>query len=159
MTDPGDARLDAVRRAIGPHRHVVGWGTIELERAVRSARRTGGAPVTPVPAPDDEHLGGRCVVIRPEGSDEVVILLEPFTEGLLAAALARHGEGLVVTYVLSDHDASARLRAAGIGLSAEAGGPLGPGRLVLGGDRWGPHVVAVHRDRAVGEPPAATIEP
>jgi hypothetical protein len=102
-------------------------------------------------------LGGRSLIVRPYGAGEPLVLLEPSTEGLLAATLARHGEGPAVTYLVAAEDPSTRLREAGLGISAPAGSPLGRGRLILGGDRWGPHVVAVWRD-AAGEPSAATIE-
>jgi hypothetical protein len=154
-----DALLAEARRAVGQHEAVEGWGTVELERAAGSVGRGG----TSTPAPDDELLGARSLLVRLDGSDAALALLEPSTEGLLAATLARHGEGLAVTYLVAPDDATARLRTAGIRLSREAGSPLGPARLVLGGDRWGPHVVVVRGGHAAAwrgdeDGPAATIE-
>ena len=155
---PGDPRLEVVREALGRHRIVEGWGTVELERAVAGVTAGG----TSTPAPDDELLGARCVLVRLDGSAEALVLLEPSTEGLLAATLARHGEARAVTYLLAEDDAVTRLRAAGVALSREAGSPLGRARLVLGGERWGPHVVVVPDTGGAGEPgdggaPRATI--
>ena len=136
-----DERLERARAAVGPRAEVEGWATVDLERA-QSALCNGGPAAEPVP--DDELLGARCRLLRrgPDAADQLV-LLEPATEGRLAASLARHGEGRAVTYLLAGSDAAARLRAAGLLVSAEAGGPLGPSRLVLGGERWGPHVIVV----------------
>jgi hypothetical protein len=137
-------RLEQAGRAIGAHREVVGWGTVDLERAARSV--VPGDRTEPVP--NDELVGGRGLLVRPGGSGDPVLLLEPSTEGPLAATLARHGEGPAVTYLVAGADPSDRLRDGGLALSAEAGTPLGRGRLILGGDRWGPHLIAVWPDSA-----------
>ena len=155
---PDGPRLEAVREALGRHRLVEGWGTVELERAVAGVAAGGSA----TPAPDDELLGARCVLVRVDGLAEALVLLEPSTEGLLAATLARHGEGLAVTYLLAEGDAVDRLRGAGVALSREAESPLGRARLVLGGERWGPHIAVVRGTGGAGEPggggaPPATI--
>jgi hypothetical protein len=154
-----EPRLTAARRVIGRHRSVEGWGTVDLDRAAAAV----GTDGTAQPAPDDELLGAFSRLVQRVGAAGALVLLEPSTEGLLAATLARHGEGRAVTYLVADEDPTARLQAAGLLLSREAGTPLGRGRLVLGGDRWGPHVVVVHgpaprTPSAAGEPPAATIE-
>lgn len=134
--------IDAVR----PHRIVDGWATIELDRgerelvAVLAESWLAGPSIEP--APDDDSLGARVRILRhPDG--RTTLVLEPSTEGLLAAALARHGEGNVVRYLLADGDSPARARAAGFPLSTERAGPLGRQRLVLGGPRWGPFLVLV----------------
>jgi hypothetical protein len=69
-----------------------------------------------------------------------VQVLEPDTEGPLAAALARFGEGLAAIYVRPGRRAGGRF---------EAVGPFGPARLAPG-PAWGPHVLALE--------PRATIE-
>lgn len=51
----------------------------------------------PAPGPDEPALGARSAHI---GRGAIpTVLLEPSTEGLLAAALARHGEGPVCVYL------------------------------------------------------------
>lgn len=137
-----DRLLDAVR----PRSVVDGWATVELDRGERvasSSLAASGLAVTSIePAPDDDSLGARARILRqPDG--RTTLVLEPSTEGLLAAALARHGEGNVVRYLLADEAAPARARDAGFGLTVERAGPLGPQRLVLGGPRWGPFLVLV----------------
>ena len=93
----------------------------------------------------DEHLGAFARVIR-TGDDREIALIEPFTEGRLAAALARHGEGFVALYLIADRGASARARAAGIVLSAAGLGPFGTQRLVIGGPRSGPFIAIAAAD-------------
>lgn len=148
----GDA-VTRIREAILPSREVAGWATVELDRAEASFG------VVPVPAASaaplatrdvaedtrDEHLGAFARVIR-TGDDREIALIEPFTEGRLAAALARHGEGFVALYLIADRGASARARAAGIVLSAAGLGPFGTQRLVIGGPRSGPFIAIAAAD-------------
>ena len=134
-----EPRLDAVRRALGDPAQVNGWATVELDRAEREL--AAGAVVET--APDDVVLGARCRLVRRPGGD--LVLLEPATEGPLAASLARLGEGVAVHYLVTDEDASHTLRALGLAMSSAGAGPLGPGRLLRGGPRWGPHIVIVTR--------------
>jgi hypothetical protein len=141
-----DPRLEAVRAILGGGPETVGWGTVELDRA--ALELGAGGEVTD--APPDELMGAVCRVVRREG--ERVVLLEPSTEGPLAAFLARFGEGVAVRYLQPGHDAAGRLRESGFALSKASGGPIGRQRLVLGGSRWGPHIIVV-------EPGAATISP
>ena len=142
----GDA-LDRLRAAVRPRRAVGGWGTVELDRAeieVGEALATLGTDPRPGPreAPGDEILGARCRILRSAGERQLV-LLEPSTEGRLAAALARHGEGPLALYLLVADDAPERAREAGFALSSEVAGPLGAERLVITGPRWGPFVLLV----------------
>ncbi|MBI2763350.1 MAG: hypothetical protein HYX54_06325 [Chloroflexi bacterium] len=147
--DPGETRsvtelAARLRIAVGPGRDVHGWATVDLDRAeatLSGERR----PPRRSTAVVDVVLGasGRSILLA-DGRE--VVLLEPSTEGRMAAALARHGEGRLVTYVLARPGAPSRARAAGIGLSAERRGPFGPQRLVLGGSRWGPFLVLVAGD-------------
>jgi len=123
--------------AIGPHESVEGWATVDLDRAefnVPGARSRAVA--------EDELLGARCRWL--DLSDgHAALLLEPSTEGRLAASLARFGEGPIALYLRAEAGAASRAIAAGFALSSVAGGPLGRQRLVLGGPRWGPHVLLV----------------
>jgi hypothetical protein len=59
----------------------------------------------------------------------LLLILEPDTEGRLAASLARHGEGIAAIYVAAGAGAAF---AAG-SLSRPATGPLGPARHLAGG--------------------------
>ncbi len=76
----------------------IGWGTVELDRA---ERELGFVPVagTWVPATRDEHLGAAARLGPAIEGNPRLVLLEPDTEGRLAAILARHGEGVAVGYV------------------------------------------------------------
>jgi hypothetical protein len=103
----------------------VGVATVDTDRhALDAGWRT-------TPAPADELLGASSarVVGQP------VVLLEPTTEGRLAASLARVGEGPVAIY--------ARGPRSGIRTSTVAGGPFGSQVLVLGRPAWGPHLLLV----------------
>jgi hypothetical protein len=93
-------------------------------------------------APLDELLGARCRILDLEGGGTIV-LLEPATEGLLAAALARHGEGPLAEYLVADPGAADRLRRAGYALTRPAAGPLGGQRRVRLGRRDGPFILLV----------------
>ncbi|HSL97116.1 MAG TPA: hypothetical protein VK831_00965 [Candidatus Deferrimicrobiaceae bacterium] len=96
-----------------------------------------------VPVPRDPLLGAiaRRLATKPgAGIRPVVLLLEPDTEGPLAATLARFGEGLAAVYVRPARPPVGRLAASG---------PLGPARLVPG-PAYGPHGIALE--------PGATID-
>ena len=141
----GDGLGDALTRlwtAVEPRGAVGGWATVELDRAELEV----GAALAALgdhrveDAPPDELLGARCRLLRySEGRD--MALLEPSTEGPLAAALARHGEGSVVVYLLVDAEAPDHARGAGFRLSKVAPGPFGPERRVLVGPRDGPFLI------------------
>jgi hypothetical protein len=122
----------------------VGWGTVDLERATAALTNLDLRP-----APPDLSLGARARLGYPGPIGLVV--LEPLTEGRLAAFLARHGEGLAVLY--EEQGPADR------SWPEAAGTPLGrPGRLAPGGSRWGPFVIRVRRlTSAPGAPgPQAT---
>lgn len=153
--------LPIVERIAGAGaRHVTGWATVELDRAERDI----AGPATSRDLPDDVLLGAHCRLVSFRVGEREIILLEPATEGRIAASLARFDEGAVVVYVLVP---AARLRAvlrdlrqAGLVLSAEASGPFGRQRIVAGGPAWGAHLcIAEGQPEIAGPVGAATIEP
>jgi hypothetical protein len=122
------------------------WATVDRDRVVGDL----GLPAETLP--DDPHLGAFVVLVRPAGDDPVAIV-EPATEGRLAAVLARHGEGPIGVYIESpvDLDSIASLVARrGLAASAAAVGPFGPSVLVTAGPAAKDHLVLVQR-------PAGTI--
>ena len=90
-------------------------------------------------------LGARCRLLR-FGDDREIVLLEPSTEGRLAAALARYGEGSLALYLLVDGGAPERARRAGFTLTSLGRGPFGPERLVIAGPRDGPFLILAGLD-------------
>lgn len=147
----GDERLARVEAVVTPIRAIDGWATVEIERAVLAVAGASGE----TNAADDPLLGARCRRVSLEDGGEIV-LLEPITEGRLAASLARYGEGLAARYLVAEPGAFDRLRLAGWMLSAETDGPFGPERLVLEGPRWGPHLLVVDSPPT---PPATGYHP
>ncbi|MEO8462894.1 MAG: hypothetical protein ABI555_06760 [Chloroflexota bacterium] len=141
--------LDRPLQAAAPRAIVAGWATVDLDRAQTELAAPSGLHAVPADAPPDPHLGAHARTLgRDDGSDSpapALILLEPSTEGLLAAALARHGEGYVALYLLADSGAAERVRGAGFSVTGERSGPLGPQRLVRTSSRFGPFVVLVTR--------------
>jgi hypothetical protein len=153
--DPLDAAAQAIRTdAASRHPGLgaleiagIGWATVELERAARELRATPAARWDA--APRDVLLGARCWrLVAEEPGGRAIVLLEPDTEGRLAAALARFGEGVAVIYLAAagpDPIPTGQGGHAGGDASGDpagsAGGPLGPARLVPGRPAWGPHVV------------------
>jgi hypothetical protein len=105
----------------------VGWATVETERAIETlAADLHISPAAFRPAPDSEALGARCSVapgVLPGGC--ALVVLETATEGLLAAALARHDEGPRVVWIAPDDPADVAGR--------PSPGPFGPERLLPGG--------------------------
>lgn len=135
----GDARADQ-RRVLA-----VIWATVDRDRVVADLR----LPVERLA--DDTLLGASVGLVQPAGADPIAIL-EPITEGRLAATLARHGEGFAGEYVAAPigRDAIRAAAAAGLVLGRPADGPFGRSVLVLAGRVDGPHLVLVER-------PAGTI--
>jgi hypothetical protein len=123
------------------------WATVDTERVLAEVGLPG------VELPDDPQLGASVKLVRPPDGQPIA-LLEPRTEGRIAATLARAGEGPAGRYVVaSDGLASVKLRAATEeqSLSPEYDGPFGRSVLVTDGPATGPHVVLVER-------PAGTID-
>lgn len=134
----------------------IGWATVELERAAEElaeAFHRAGLPAPDwEPAPRDPLLGASAWVSRawwPAGGTDdppAIAILEPDTEGRLAAALARSGEGVAATWLAARpadpaHAASGVVDPGRVG--APAAGPLGRARLVLARPAWGPHVLVL----------------
>lgn len=140
MTSPVTELLARFAASLGKGVVAVGWATVELDRAASQV----GAALGVVPgafedAAPEPLLGAHCrlgpVIEGPgEGRGFRVVLLEPSTEGRLAATLARLGEGPAAAWVERRSAMPSRL-------SVEAVGPLGAARLVLGGPIHGPHIL------------------
>jgi len=132
----------------------VGFATVEMGRGARDvAERFGVDPGAFRLAADESWLGAVARVARLGGARLVV--LEPTTEGRVAAALARFGEGPVAVYVGLPGPASGSVRR----------GPLGAGSLVPGSPAWGPFTIVLAGSfggagatRRWGDKPASTIE-
>ncbi len=141
----GDAAARLVQ-VVDPLRVVPGWATVELDRAEAEVGAVIGpsSDVTVTEAAPDLLLGARCRILRSAGAE--IALLEPSTEGPLAAALARFGEGSLVAYLLVNAAAPERAREAAFSLSNERAGPFGRERLVRSGPRWGPFLVLAGLD-------------
>jgi hypothetical protein len=126
----------------------VGWATVELDRA--EAEVSAALGLTRAAWRDarrDALLGASARIARPMRSGPAVVLLEPDTEGRLAATLARAGEGVAVAYVAPPPAPNAATV-----LSRPAQTPLGTGRLVVAGRAWGPHLVMLEwPDASPGE--------
>ena len=79
----------------------LGWATVELDRAADELGMwLGEAPDPGAPDAADPLLGARARVRDAGGlPGDAVLLLEPSTEGRLAASLARDGEGPAALYL------------------------------------------------------------
>jgi len=160
VTQPRTDALEVVDRLVGADaRRVPGWATVELDRAARELGA--GTAVQVRDLPDDPLLGARCRVLAADKGD-AILLLEPATEGRIAASLARYGEGYVATWIRLASDRYDNFvdsaRREGLRLSSEAAGPFGRERLILGGPAWGPHLLVSEIGLIPPAPGAATIE-
>lgn len=105
----------------------LGWATVEADRAVDELASVLGDPSVWVAGERDGLLGAK--VLRrepaPDGGHELYVL-EPDTEGRLAAFLARFGEGVGAVY-----------------LGAAGGEPdrVTADRVVPVNPRWGPYAI------------------
>jgi len=124
----------------------VGWATVELDRAVTEL---GAALGVPAAAAASISLGARCLVaddVLPDGVS--LALLEPNTEGRLAATLARHDEGPAAVWLavedLAETAASLRTTARPGTTERALTGPYGA-ELLLDGPLHGPHLFLVER--------------
>jgi hypothetical protein len=129
--------------AVQAHRPMaLGWATVELDRAARELTRRIPSTGPFEPSPGELLLGARCLVGAPvalPARDAIslrLVLLEPSTEGRLAATLARLGEGPAAIWLELDELPDAPL-------SRPTEGPFGRERLLLGGPVHGPHRLVV----------------
>ncbi len=128
------------------HAVAVGWTTVELARTEASIREAAAGLVGPFEeAPGDALIGAHVRVatlgLAAVPTIRAIALLEPSTEGRLAASLARLSEGPAVVWLARDatSDASTDRPAT----SSPAAGPFGPERLLPGGERDGRLVLVV----------------
>jgi hypothetical protein len=114
-----------------------GWATVDLERAERDLGPLLADDAGFVDAPRSTLLGARCRTGRARPDDPAgaawIVVLEPDTEGRLAAFLARHGEGWAVRWFEATPGSATGDRA-GLGTP----GPLGLERLAGPGPVAGP---------------------
>ena len=141
----------------------IGWATVELDRAETELGQWLGAAVEPA-SPIDPQLGAHARVRLAGGlPGKHVVLLEPSTEGRVAASLARDGEGPCAIYLrtavgLDRWAAAARDR--GVHLGHRRVGPLGRSALVHGAPAAGPHLILVDPGRTTKPVPGpSTIAP
>jgi len=128
---PARERLEATVRAVEGETPAdgpvigIGWATVELGRGLTElATALGIGPEAFLEAAPSEALGARCVVASGGlGGLVAVVVLEPSTEGRLAARLARHDEGPAVTW----HGAPKMTRQDAPAASTTPG-PFGPER-------------------------------
>jgi len=123
----------------------VGWATVELDRAARELAHLVVPGAGFGAGASSVLLGARCRSATATQAGLWIALLEPDTEGRLAASLARSGEGWAATWVLAAPSGT------GSGsLSAARRGPFGAERLLPGGPLPGPYRLVVE---AVPSPP------
>ena len=123
----------------------VGWATVDLDRAARELAHLLVPGCGFAEAPSSVLLGARCRV-GPAAADAAlrIVLLEPDSEGRLAATLARAGEGWAATWTVRRPVPTRRLDPSRpAALSAPRQGPLGRERLLLDGQRPAPHRLLV----------------
>ena len=124
----------------------VGWATVELERAGLELAHLLAPGSVFAEAPSSMILGARCRVgVAAATADLRIVLLEPETEGRLAGALARSGEGWVATWAL---DPSAGVPVGHV--STGRAGPFGEERQLFGSTATGPYHLLIE---AVPSPP------
>jgi len=160
----------------------LGWCTVDLDRAeadlemwlgpapAPSGGRAGGDgaasgddPTRQPGPPVDEHLGAVARLREGAGLPGAwTVLLEPSTEGRVAASLARDGEGPCALYLRPAAGLDPWIEAArerGVTVSARRDGPFGDQVLLASGPS-GPHVIVTEGRSPVSSVPAAgTIAP
>jgi hypothetical protein len=160
MSDPGHGGSDAWDRLVAAGEAILAgatrdspslegativglaWATVEIERAENELDSIIGGDGSWDEAPRDALLGARAAVRRGGAAGTLVVVLEPDTEGRLAASLARGGEGVVAIYVMARPGAA--LVAGSFGIPAA--GPLGRGRRLTGGGIGAPSIVVLDID-------------
>ncbi len=88
----------------------VGWATVETERTLDGLATLG--PLAVGEPTEETCLGAFARVVTLPGC--AVVILEPSTEGRLAAALARRAEGIAALYLAGDPGPGARTTALGL---------------------------------------------
>jgi hypothetical protein len=140
--DPIGALRAAVDALLGPDPGftpvALGWATVDMDRAEAAFGASYPGAVTSVmELPDDALLGARCRQLVPGiAGVPAIVLLEPSTEGRLAAALARRGEGPAAIWLAATGGSS-------VAGSAPAPGPFGTEVLLLDGPAQGPYRLVV----------------
>lgn len=123
----------------------IGWATVEMERAAAELGEAFAEARRPAPdwapAPREALLGANTWIAGGDDGRPPIVLLEPDTEGRLAATLARFGEGLAALYL----EAVEGQIADPARLGRSSPGPLGPSRIVLDRPTWGPHLIVIER--------------
>ncbi len=122
------------------------WATVDRERVLADL------DLAAEPLAEDSHLGASVSLVRPADGDPIAVV-EPVTEGRLAGALARNGEGPAGEYVEAPLPLAAIggvAAAAGLVVGRPADGPFGRSVLVLPSRPGGPLLVLV-------QPSAGTI--
>jgi hypothetical protein len=115
----------------------LGWATVDLDRAAHEFERDLGlANGSFVEGPESAALGARCRVASDLFGDVSLALLEPSTEGRVAAFLARFGERFAVNWYASPIEIDD-------GFAEARPGPFGLERLVIDGPRRGPYRLLV----------------
>jgi hypothetical protein len=118
------------------------WATVDRDRLLAES----GWSVAET-LPDDPFLGASVAVVQSATGDAIAVV-EPRTEGRLAATLARHGEGPVGEYVEAPVPLDAigpAAISAGLVVGRPAAGPFGRSVIVLSSPISGPHLVLVER--------------
>jgi hypothetical protein len=121
----------------------IGWATVEHERAMgeldpvllEAGRGGAWTPIERDPALGAQRWQRGVGTAGAERGRPALVVLEPDTEGRLAASLARFGEGVAVVYL-------------GAGSPRPAGALAGA--LVGGGPAWGPHAVVLGQPEGPG---------
>jgi hypothetical protein len=123
----------------------LGWATVDTERAATEFVNALDLPGTATSVDRDRLVGAYAhQLIDERFPGGRLLILEPSTEGRLAASLARDGEGPAVLYLgaFGGLDAwIAHARTLGVVVSRAEDGPLGRSILILGGSPSGPHLV------------------
>jgi hypothetical protein len=106
------------------------WAAVDLDRAISEIALGLGLSKDAFDlSVDSEILGARGRMSPAAIAGVSLVILEPSTEGRLAAALARYGEGPVAVWFLGQEVAEI----AGGAFGQEQPGPFGPERLASGG--------------------------
>ena len=133
----------------------LGWATVDADRAMRELTERWPELGPFEPGRDDVLLGARTWLARgaarPAAADHGppvrLVVLEPSSEGRLAASLARRDEGPVAVWLVAGTPGDPRSA-----VPQPSPGPFGLERLRPGSATWGPHVLLVTG-------PPGTIDP